>query len=270
MAFYKISYMFTQQADRIGGWTENLWLEGASDTYASFQAALMLPYISALHGTATYSTGYRYQQQGGGRASTLVTNPFGAPGSLTDPNVSDYPTTAVALRMMTGDGRRLTQWIKGVPDSVITKGGHYTPDSTYTGKMNAFIGQLLQPNSPWRLRVLDNTKTYRPVTNITQAGVVSCPGYPFDNTTQIRIKGVKGLSVANGIWRLSIIDLDTFQLLQWTTPSPATPYVKCNSQARALVPTFVGIAGCQAYRATSHKVGRPFGQLSGRRRTRRS
>ena len=267
---FKLSFQYQQQTVKLGGWTENFWC-GLSDlTAATAKAGQLRTLLDPLHGNTTFLTGCRISDAATFRDVTLLSWPLNTQNPGTSPgSVSDYPTNALLLRLTGLPNYRTQQWLKGIWDGVIASGGYYQPTATYQGYMQAFLAFLTAGSNSMVLRVLDKSQAFKPIKDITQAGVVNCTGHGYSDNAMVRISRCRGLTQANNVWRITRIDADTFSLQGWVAPSPATPYLG-NGVSRLRLYTYVPIGGGSIIRATEHAVGRPLEQLIGRRRTRRT
>lgn len=123
------------------------------------------------------------------------------------------------------------------------------------------------PPHGWRLYAQDKGIAFTNVTAVTLPGVVTSPGHGLLTGDHTRISRTKGIVGLNRIWLVTKIDNDTFQL----NVPPAGGFVgaltapgKSQKQSRA----FQTLTDAQIIRTTEHKVGRPFGLFSGRRKRR--
>lgn len=268
---WKTSFRYNQPVgDRTAGWSENFW-SSLPDIAAVRAAAVALGNaLWQLHGDGVNLPSVRISNALSFRdVSVIPLNLFSAIPATPTSSDADYPTNALLLKL-TGQGSYLTrQWIKGIWDGVVTRGGIYTPTATYTTRVNSLINTLTNAANGWTLRVSDRSIPFKPVKDITQAGIVSVTGHGYADNSRVRISRVKGLTQANRIWRITRIDADTFSLQGWVAPDVTTPYLG-NGLARQVAYVYPAIAAGQIERATKHNVGRPFGALTGRRRTRRS
>jgi hypothetical protein len=139
--------------------------------------------------------------------------------------------------------------------------------------MNIVLALLKDSANLWSLHPLDRTVPLKVVTGVDlTTGIVTCPahGYgPAGTVVKIRLKGFATPKVLNQIWRITVIDANTFSLSLW---QPLTGQVVTgkNPTARLQTYTYVQIADVLQIRSTKHNVGRPTGQLGGRRKRRAS
>lgn len=280
---WRVSFRFAQTTAKLGGWTENFWHQ--SETLLDVRNAVtnLRPLLLAVHGRTVVNTSYRY----------TYTPPAGSPpifrqglsistGEANNPQVTtgsdtDYPTTALLLVQRSSPRYQIAQWIKGIPDDQVGGGGFYQPTTTYKRKVDALLGYLCS-SAGWGLRVQNKTIEPKRITSISNTGVVTVPSHGYAQGDRVRIKGVTSYKPVNKIWNISVDpgDPNTFQLNFWTTPPSGTVFTGNNpvviKQSAVVVspdPTSNIPPGAEIVRATSHKIGRPFDQLSGRRTSRK-
>lgn len=264
---FRVSYGFQMQAEKLGGWTENFW--SALPDLPSVETALnqLKPKLVNAHGNAVIMNEIRISNADTFRdVKVLLVNAsiVGTPVATE----ADYPTNALLLKL-TGQGNYVTrQWIKGIWDSIIRDNGRYVPTANYIAVMNQIFAELLNSSRGWVMRVTDRGVPFKPVKDITQAGVVTVTNHGYADNAKVRISRVKGLTQANDLWRITRLDADTFQLQGWVAPVPASPYLG-RGLARLTQFIYVPIQQAVIVRATEHAVGRPLGLLSGRRKSRR-
>lgn len=268
---FRVSYRYGMPVgDRTAGWSENFWSSLGDINAARTAAQAMSATIWQLHGNGVNLPSARVSNATTFRdVSILQLGLFSVIGPSSGADDADYPTNALLLKL-TGQGGYVTrQWLKGIPDRVVSQGGQYKPTPTYVTNFNALATVLTNAANGWTMRVSDRTVPFKPVKDISQAGIVTVTGHGYADNSRVRISRVQGLTQANRIWRITRLDADTFSLQGWVAPSVAIPYLG-NGVARQVSPIYVAIQAAVIERATKHNVGRPFGQLTGRRRTRRS
>lgn len=266
---YRVSFRFQQQSAKMGGWTENFWSNLGSIPAVDAEVQLLQPALDSLHGNTSFMTGVRISNALNfrdvlTRDIPIPPGPFIAAGSE-----SDYPTSALLYALMGTGQYKTVQWLRGIWDPIVRNGGYYQPTASFLTNLGLFRGRMLNAANGWCIRVADRTIPFRPIKDISQAGVVQVTGHGYADNSKVRISRCKGLTQANQIWRITRIDADSFSLQGWVQPNPAQPYLG-NGVARQQVLIFVPVTGLSVVRATEHKVGRPLGQLSGRRTTRRT
>ncbi len=272
MANFRVSYLYSQRASRIAGWSENFWcvrtsLEGAIET-ATTLAQLLVP----IHGDNTSLDNIRVSEVPKTRQTRLVamTNVAQALNKAT-PQESDYPTTALLIELENVDQVTTRQWIKGIWDTVVVNGGVYGGDGGYTKKLEAVFKYLISNNSGFCNRVLDTATN--PLTVVTAfnnaTGVVTAPGHNLVPGDKMRISGVRPTlrNPLNKIWRVSAVTVDTVTLIDWI---PIVGYAPLLVNAKMQRQSYIlrDIVNCRFLRISKRNVGRPFAVLGGSRRRR--
>lgn len=269
MAF-RVATFWVLQADRLGGWSENFWLD-TTDRGAAVNAAEDLVQKSKFaKASQPYCPRFRITDPAVFR-SGKTTKRFGA-GPPPEDQASypaDYITTKWQIRVNSQRGST-TQWIGGLPDDYVIKGS-YNRDAITNPSWTTFIGYLLTSTAPWSVRVLDSTvpvKVIQEINNTT--GIVTAKNHQLGENDRIRIKGVRGLTQANGLWNPILIpnNPDQFQLPTW---QPTTQVMtKSNASFRVQKYVYSRILSIEVIQATSHKAGRPTGLLGGSRKKRKT
>jgi len=265
---FRVSYFFQQRAALTGGWSENFWSNETQLEVAKTRAAELAPLLSELHGHTSFITNYRVSTVAGFRQvfikRTDATENIHTGASA----VSDYPTNALLLKLSAAPDYKISMWVKGIWDLVVTEGGFFNPTATYIKHRDKFFAVLTNAAKGWAMRVQDHNQLFKVVQAITQAGIVTVNAHGYDPNDLVRITRARGLTQANGLWRVTVVDGNNFSLQGWDPPSPATPY-RGFGFVRKRVLIYPSINGCEFDRATKHNVGRPFGLLSGKAKKRR-
>lgn len=265
MAFH-VAFRFVQQASKMGSWTENFWCDTNDFSVCSAQAAALREKLRLAKGDQAYCPSYRISQVGVFRAAEQILVPGAKPRSTTT-YPSDYPTTKLLLQMKSANGRT-QQWFGGVTDSWITKGGFYVPTQNSVEDMNAVKLELVGGGKLWSLRILDPARPSFIIKAINPAtGQVTTNQNTLANNSSVRIKGVRGLTQANGVWTITVINNTTFTLDGWEPTE--TIMTKGNPTVRPQSYIFQKITDMKVVRATAHKVGKNPDQLTGKATTKR-
>jgi len=264
---FRVSYFFSQQTQRLGGWSENFWNSTTNQDTAFQKAADLVTPLRKLHGKTTVLRHYRVSNVDVFRQIDILNFSSTDNPDVTATTIADYPTTALGLKLVANPNYVVRQWIKGTWDSVIDAGGFYQPTATFVTNVNAFFAALTTGGNGWALRVLDRTVPSKVVRDITQAGSVTVLAHGYADNATVRISRAKGLTQANNRWRITVVDADTFSLQGWVAPAVNTPY-QGNGIVRLQTYVYPAIGGGIVERATKRNVGRPFGLLSGRRTAR--
>jgi len=286
---FKIAYRVTMQSTKGAGWSMNFWHPASDWTKARSAALALAPALWNLMGSTAFLPSYRISQVGVFRAVQNILYPGGTVLSTFNGD-ADYPSSALLIKLYgTATTNYATeQWIRGIRDEALTKGGIWAPANSpqtvnaFTVFCNVLVAQ------GFSLRCLDQTTTGQPVLNFNYSlGTFTTPNNtnPIINPgagNYVRIKGMGKGSPANGVFALS-----------WVIPTlPATPFAQipgwipstyaptkvpkkplCTQQVYIypLVNNSAGSVsglGGDIIRGTSHKTGRPTEVLSGRRKAR--
>lgn len=261
---FRVSFFWTQQADRLGGWSENFWSNLTSFTAVVTAAQALQVALFNTKGNGVNGPYIRISQVGNFRSAQVVNTNLVQP-PLGTVNDADYPTTALLL-LLTGPQPYFSrQWLRGNPDNTVTNAGHYNPTANLVTLLNKVISLLTNAANGWVLRNLNQANAKQLITAVTLPGVVTVPAHGFATGNTIRISRTGGIPGLNKIWRITVIDANTFQLVGVPAGGFTGAYTKPGTaQLQGFL--FQQITGGQVLRATKHNVGRPFGQLTGRRR----
>lgn len=263
MAF-RVSIRFVQQSRKLGSWTENFWLDTNDLSAAIVEGNALADVLQFVKASQVYSPYFRVSQVGVFRASEQVLRPgAGSRGATFD---ADYPTTKLQLQFRSSLSRT-TQWFGGVPDVWIANSGNYVPAGNSTTFMNQLFAHLTEAGRVWSIRILDPNRSTFIVKAINgTTGTVTTNQNTLDNNSRVRIKGVRGMTSANGIWTITVINNTSFTLDGWT---PTTDVMtKGNPTVRPQTYIFQKIVRCKVVGSTSHKVGKLPDQLSGQSKSR--
>lgn len=267
---FQVLFQWTQQDDRLGGWGEQYWNTGATiDTVQPIADELRVAWAQ-YKGDPSYCSQIRISDTTNFRnAETFTTNQV--PQTPTPTTEADYPTTKALLRL-TGGGanpRKTRQWVGGLRDRDVQLGGKWTPVPADTSLINAVFALLTNPAKNWAVRVLDPAVLPVPIIGFVDAtGVVTAADGTIPNGATVRIKNVRNIKEMNGIWIVTKLTGNDYQLRGWT-PTGITSIGKGKPSIRLQTYTFQPIAACKILKTSSHTVGKAPGQHSGRRRRRK-
>lgn len=124
---FRVSFFFVQQTEKSGGWSENYWSNLSDLTTAVAKANDLIPKLLAVHGHTTYVTNVRFSEVGGFRRTFVPGTGYTFNPEVGNNVVSDYPTTALLLRLSQAPNYVVNQWVRGIPDSQVAGGGFYQP-----------------------------------------------------------------------------------------------------------------------------------------------
>lgn len=281
---WRVSFRFVVVQAKIAGWTENFWHQ--SETLSDVEGAVvdLRPLLLAVHGVEVANTSYRFTYVApAGSPPVLRKGKPVSTGEANNPQATadmstDYATNALLLQWKSGSDYRVTQWIKGIPDDCIADGGKYKPSSAYAKRVKSLVNYLAS-GVGWCMRVQNHAMEGKRITSLSNTGLVTVPSHGYAQGDRIRISGITSYRNVNHIWPITVDpgDPNTFQLNMWQNPPTGTvlfgPNPKATKQSATLVSPDLNTStttGVSVLRATSHKVGRPFDLLGGRRSHRRS
>jgi hypothetical protein len=265
---FKVSYFFQWVGERTGGWSWNFWNSGTDLNPVQIATDALRNALNGITGNQTICPFARISDISTFRVVDLRNYVAGAiVPTPSDPANTDFPTNAALLELTAAGGYIARSWLRGLPDGIINTGGRFLPYPAWIALQGTAFGILTNAANGWSLRVLDKGQAPKVVQDITQAGVVTCLGHGYATNDVVRISRARNLVIANRLWRVTVTDANTFMLQGWVVPAVVTPYTG-NGQVRKQVRILVQIANARFVRATEHRVGRPFGLLSGRRKRR--
>jgi hypothetical protein len=265
-----------QAGDKTGGWGESFWNNTSDLTAMITLSTALRQALNDVKGNEDKLPSMRISNPDTFRLVKLV-NFAGAFGSF--PSVygdADYPSTALMLKLSAPGPYTSNQWIRGIPDQIVTAGGTYTPGGRpgWLAKMNTLLGILMSGSNGWSIRGLNRAIPRVPITGVNlTTGVVTCPNHALGGAGAIaktRISGFKIPKGLNQVWRVTVIDANSFQLNFYAPPAVTVVPFGVNPTSRAQLFIYVPIQTAEIIRATSHYTGRPTALLGGRRRNRQT
>lgn len=264
---FRVSFFFTFAGVRNMGWTENFWNSG------QFGAAGMVQKVKDILSLRQYCTSNQAWISAFRISDVTTSRNVYNEGTLYGPtNGAGIDGDAAQVKLLIAlraSGNYLTrQWIGGMRDEDITKGGKYTPTTSFPTVFAAFAAAL--QTGGWSIYNQDRTVLARPITGITNAGVVSFGANPYAEGDSIRIKNVHGYTEANRIWRVTLPTSTTVTLVGWVPYTHAPIFSGTNAVAVLQKGVLSAITSVEIVRGSKHDVGRPTGQGIGRRRRRPS
>jgi len=266
---FRVSIFFTQQQDLLGGWSENFW-NSKTDLAAARTAgnALALA-LNGFHGNQTQLIAMRISDPASFRAVDITRYALAVQPPSRGDFGSDFVTTAGLLVLGANPNYITRQWLRGIPDGDIAFGGRWSPLPTSVTAFGGVRTLLTNTSNGWVLKKQNRDTLKKVIQAVTQAGVVTCTGHGLASNDRTRISRAKGTFIINRVWQVTVIDPNTFQLIGFVQPAVPAVYLG-NGTSQAQIPIYPAIGSADISRATSHRTGRPFGQLSGRRRVRRT
>ena len=278
---YRITFFFTDQGDRLGGWSENYWLNTTSEAAAQTAANLLGNLLTQAKASGVYWTATRFSVPGQPRNSfTIPQVPAYTSGSspIGGINSADYQVTKWLLKMQgpipgpTVPGSGSTkQWFGGILDASV-QSAYLQQSVVMSSGFPKVVAALVNPSNLWSVNVLN--PNYPPIAIVSidpATGIVTTNGaYNFGSgavmATVIRISRVRNLTYANGLWTWSAIGTfnNQFQLRNWqaqTNVMKTSPKASVRPQLYQLQQ----ILSVTPLRSSNHRVGRPTGLFGGRR-----
>lgn len=271
MAF-RVSFFFTQQSSKLGGWSVNFWSTSSDLSVVEQKTQDLQKLLYEVTGAQVVIPSARIADNAVFRRVKLVyftASGFG--GAVTPSNDTDYPSTALQLIHRGSPDYRVLQWLRGIPDEVVSNSGRYNPSAAYVKKIGALISHIVNPANLWGLNVLDRTVTPKVVSALAvTTGILTVPAHGFGangSVIRVRVKGFSSPKQVNKVWRATVISADTIQLNFWTALADTTVVSGINPTCRLQTYIQVPIASTATGIVSSHYTGRPSNLLGGRRRT---
>lgn len=264
---WRASFFWTRQAELLGGWSENFWMDGVDKTGAVAACTALRAEFFQNKGYGVVCPRFRLSDPAVFRSGfdTKVVGAVAGTGSVDFS--ADYVSTKWLLKMV-GDTATVSQWYGGVEDLSVQFGALNRSSSGISVGF-ARIKALMTANAgPWRVRVLNPAVLAIPVQRIDPVtGLVTVGAHNYLTGQRVRVARINGLTDANGIWRVTVpaSSTTTFSLDGWL-PSAQVMIKSPSAQVRLQTYVYQHINDIRIERATSHKVGRPTQLLGGRRR----
>lgn len=275
---FRVSIRHTQLAGtKAGGWSENFWSQAGSIADAITATTTLRGLIYDMKGNQTLVPSARISAV---KPAARQTKLVGYPGPATPPSGtnfdSDYPTSALLLKLTSNGGYETLQWMRGIPDAVVQSGGVYTPSAApgFTSRLNKVLAELGNSSSGWSQYKLNPGSAKKPCTSLAiLTGIITVPAHGFGavgTIISIRVSGFLLPRGVNKVWNATILTGDTLQLQFYVPPTDAglVPFA-IQATARLQTKLYVQINAAEIVRATEHYTGRPTEVLGGRRRNRR-
>lgn len=262
---FRVSFFCQIQQARLGGWSENYWssLADLSDVEAKARTLRDLLFYGKAFNVLIPNM--RISDVDNFRSVKIVnfpTEPFQTP---TTTGSADFVVVGGLVKLTAIPNFTVRQWYRGIFDVDVNKGGYWIPTADHTLKYNAVWAHLQSAGNGWSLRVLNRNNTKKTIQAISTAGVVTSLGHGLVTGNLVRISRVLTPKNINKVWRVVRVDADSYTLNGFATLTTA-PQVGKSTCGQLQAYEYKAIATATIDRATSHKTGRPFGQLSGRRR----
>lgn len=267
---FRVSFFFELRQSKIGGWSENFWNSGSDKSVVAATARIFGRLLLNLKGGGTIWAATRVSDVANFRNSDLDEVPVqtDAPTNVDSGDWSDFVSQAGLLRLTATTGNATSQWMKGLMDGDVRGGARWLPRSVSLTRVNAIFAHLTTSSNGWALRVLDPTNQKKPIINATNAGVITCTGHGLASGNVTRISRIQGNGNWNGVWTVNVIDANSFSLVAYVPPSGVTVVYVGKGTSRKQATIYPAINAAKIQRITKHNTGRPFGQLTGRRKPR--
>ncbi len=264
---FRVSFFYQlREGTKLGGWSVNLYNSAADQSTAIAKTNAMRELLYNLTANTVSLFAARVQDLGHFRAAELI--PYTYSNLPSNQTVWDADQFNVSALVKVQDaGTNITRfWIRGNPDDAVSGGGLWRPGGNLLTAWNRFFAALKDASNLWVQRKLISTAPKTFVQQITMAGVVTSVGHGLAAGNLTRIGRVQFPKTLNKVWRVaSKIDNDNFTLTGPPTMT-ASAIVGASTYSQIQTYGFPVIASAIVDRVSSHKTGRPFGLLSGRRR----
>lgn len=127
---------------------------------------------------------------------------------------TDIGKTCVELFLAHDEDAQVRLSFPGIPDVCVNKGSFKANDS-FTRGLKAFTTEVTKAASSWWINVLDPADVWKPINQITNAGVITIPGHGLAENNVVRLSGVVDYRNSNGTYRIVDVQDDTFKLSNW-------------------------------------------------------
>jgi hypothetical protein len=261
---FRVSFFFVQQGDRLGGWSVNLWNNQSSVAGVTAAATDLQFLLWSWTGNGVNAPYIRVSQVGNFRSAFIINTSRSSPATGGSGD-ADFVDTALLVRLIGPQPYFANQWLRGIPDAAVTTAGRYTPRASDRTAFLAIRDKLAVASNGWVLRNLNQSNAKQLITAVTLLGVVSVAAHGFSSGQSIRISRTGGMPGLNKVWKIVVIDSNTFQLVGLPIGGFTGGYTKPGT-AQLQAYLYQAITDMLPLRATKHNTGRPFGLLSGRRR----
>jgi Ubiquitin-activating enzyme E1 FCCH domain len=256
------------------GWSETIYNTAANLTQAIAALGFLMPARIALCGTNSGLFYGRVSDDLVKRDSQILVNP---PGNAY-PNrgsVSNLASDDVVIRIegtnLVGPAFtvRRSLALRGTPVSITGAAGVFVGTAQWNNAFDNWVNTLV--NGGWAIRYRDSTVPNFPIAVVGQNlanGVVTITtsiAHTFAFRDTVQIKGCLGATEINGSWTVLTVADNTHFTIQ--TNQIVGAYIGGGSVTKYPY-ALARINSVQIIRCATHKAGRPFDQLRGRRRVR--
>ena len=273
---FKIQVYLIQTARLAGGWSASFYVNTSVSNLLTVVNGIQAQ-LDGLTASGVAVPWVRASTIGASRLASVYRYPNALGGSTSVTQSPVVPGVRLLIALASQNGGFTRQWIGGMPTNWLAGGG-LNPAAPNYPAMNAFFTFLVTNNFVIR-KISIQPKTT--IQSITVAGLVTAPGHGLAVNTQcyVRIGRMVDGVHANGLWVATPISNTQIQL----GPSQVLPFVSPPVPTKTAYVTQYGYAGFSIVSpgtlaapaqntgvlgATTHKIGRPAYQYSGRRKTR--
>lgn len=264
---FRVSFFFAESNARNCGWSESFWSLLSNLNQVQAATDLLQPIMLAFRGNPVQCPYARISTVGVTRQVSIRNYqpfPYVLPVS-SSPVPADFQNTALLMKLTALPNYITQQWLRGCPDAEVSNAGQYTPDSYFLNGFNALVAALTNASNGWALQKLDPGQPKKFISNVTTTGLITCAGHGLATDDNTRIRGARSVAGLDGVWRVTVLTADTFQIRTTQTFNVASANLS-NATSQKQAHTYVSIGGATIVRATGHRTGRPFGLATGRRK----
>src|SRR5262245_463056 len=201
---YKVSIIFAHKdGNRNAGFTENFYNNGDNLENIKERTRKLVVWLEKLKGAQTGAAAVRYSQlPKNNRQLGLFRFPHADNQQVSATQGSDYPTTALLLRLR-GGAYATSQWIKGIQDDVIVKGGEFVVAGDYQTAVNGLITELCNGNNEWSIYAQNKNTPHVDIITVSPIGVCACgANHGLQNGDKTRISGALAPKELNKVWKV--------------------------------------------------------------------
>ncbi|HVG92340.1 MAG TPA: hypothetical protein VNB54_12685, partial [Alphaproteobacteria bacterium] len=244
---FRVSYFYSEAERKRFGWSENFFHPGPDQATVLAAATTLQGALFGIHAYGITMDFMRISDLSNFRLQKLVqvNHTITGVGAFFD----NYVVDSFLFSFLGSDGRRVKQWLRGVPDPWIGSQGQVIGGFAQIATLLTTLA-----TNGFCLRGLPRPQQFLQVTGWDQtAGTVTIPGHGWTTPLKIRIKGSRSLfpQTFNRIFRVTVVDANTVQIVGWTPIAPVTPLNLTNATAAA------------QYQVNTALQGPPAGSLDG-------
>lgn len=253
----RVTIFITQ---RNSGWSEN-WYTDETVANAINDAEVHCSFRRALLANAATIIGVRASSVDPPGTSLVKTISLaGTAGILAD---NSYQSLLLTVRG--GLGLKRSFLLRGLPDAR-NEQGVYVPSLQYNADLVAYFGNVV--NNGFSLRTINRNNELIPVQNVSNSGVLTVVGTPAW-TTGDKLKFYRKRTVAGRLLSQPYIIAAPVATSQWQLAGWPAGDLVAGGYIRKLQYVLTDVSNIDnTGRTLSRRVGRPFGQPVGRRKSR--